>query len=67
MSKRMPPPPVAEQHGVADSNRGALTLTVVIIAIMAVAIAIDASSVPGLAVFAIVLLGALIGALVFWG
>ncbi len=49
------------------ANNLAVGITIAIIAVMAVAIAIDASSVPGLAFFAIVSLSGLIAALIVWG
>ena len=49
------------------ANNLALGIAIAIIAVMAVAIAIDASSVPGLAFFAIVSLSGLIAALIVWG
>lgn len=57
-----PAPPVRER-----ANRLPMGITVAVLAVMALAIAIDASSVPGLALFAIVTLAGLIGAIVIWG
>lgn len=42
-------------------------ITVAILGVMAIAIAIDTSSVPGLSLFTILALGGLIGAIVVWG
>jgi len=42
-------------------------ITVAVLGVMALAIAIDTSSVPGLSFFTILSLGALIGAIVIWG
>ncbi|HVC83005.1 MAG TPA: hypothetical protein VNL35_21160 [Chloroflexota bacterium] len=42
-------------------------ITVAILGVMALAIAIDTSSVPGLSFFTILSLGGLIGAIVIWG
>ena len=51
-----------------DRGNGlAIGITVAVLAVMALAIAIDASSVPGLACFTIVSLGGLIAAIIVWG
>jgi hypothetical protein len=42
-------------------------ITVAVLAVMALAIAIDTSSVPGLAFFTVVSLGGLIAAIMVWG
>jgi uncharacterized protein (DUF983 family) len=51
----------------ADANRSPVILTMLIVAVMAVAIAVDASSEPALSVLTIVVLGGLIVALGVWG
>jgi small-conductance mechanosensitive channel len=56
-----------EERTTSDTGRSALILTIVILAIMATAIAIDFSSVPAMAVLAILVLGGLIAALAAWG
>ena len=51
-----------------DRGNGlAMGITVAVLAVMALAIAIDTSSVPGLAFFTIISLGGLIAAIVVWG
>jgi protein-S-isoprenylcysteine O-methyltransferase Ste14 len=56
-----------EERTLPDTGRSALILAIVILAIMAMAITIDFSSVPGLAVLTILVLGSLIAALAAWG
>ena len=60
-----PAPPVRPSR--ARSNVLPMGITVAVLAVMALAIAIDASSVPGLAFLTIVLLTGLIGAIIIWG
>jgi hypothetical protein len=51
-----------------DQGNGlAMGITVAVLAVMALAIAIDTSSVPGLAFFTVVSLGGLIAAIMVWG
>jgi hypothetical protein len=50
-----------------SGNGAAVGITVAVLAVMAVAIAIDTSSVPGLAFFTIIALGGLIAAIIAWG
>ncbi len=51
-----------------DRGNGlAMGITVAVLAVMALAIAIDTSSVPGLAFFTVVSLGGLIAAIMVWG
>jgi hypothetical protein len=50
-----------------SGNGAAMGITVAVLAVMAVAIAIDTSSVPGLAFFTIISLGGLIAAILAWG
>lgn len=57
----------SEERELPTTNRSALILTLVILAIMGVAIAIDAYSVPGLAVLTVVVIGGLIAAFAAWG
>ncbi len=59
------PAPAAETRG--WTNNLALGITVAILGVMAIAIAIDTSSVRGLSIATIVVLGGLIAALVTWG
>lgn len=49
------------------TSRTALTVTLVLLAIMTVALAVDASSAPALVALVIVLMGGLIAALATWG
>jgi len=56
-----------EQVAVGPRNVMPMGITVAILGVMALAIAIDTSSVPGLSFFTILALGALIGAIVIWG
>jgi hypothetical protein len=55
------PPPRVSGNGLA------MGITVAVLAVMAIAIAIDTSSVPGLAFFTIISLGGLIAAIIAWG
>lgn len=48
-------------------NKAPLYLTVAIVAIMGLALAVDATSVPGLVLLVVVLIGSLIAALVYYG
>ncbi len=48
-------------------NNLAIGVTIAILGVMAVAIAIDFSSVPSLALLTIVVIGGLIAALIAWG
>jgi hypothetical protein len=66
-SSRAAAAPRAAKPEALDANRSAVTLTVIIVAIMTMAIAIDASSAPGLSVFAILVLGSVIAAIAYWG
>ena len=50
-----------------SKNNLAIGVAVAILGVMAVAIAIDFSSVPNLALLTIVLIGGLIAALIAWG
>ena len=50
-----------------STNNAAIGITAAILGIMAVAIAIDFSSVPMLALLALLVLGSTIAALVVWG
>ncbi len=53
---------------IRESGNGlAMGITVAVLAVMAIAIAIDTSSVPGLAFFTIIALGGLIAAIIAWG
>jgi hypothetical protein len=56
-----------EERGAPDTGRSALILAMIILGIMGVAIAIDAFSVPGLAVLTVVVIAGLIAALAAWG
>ena len=57
----------AAAHALGSRNVMPMGITVAVLAVMALAIAVDTSSVPGLSLLAIVSLGALIGAIVTWG
>jgi hypothetical protein len=57
----------SEERGAPDTGRSALILAMIILGIMGVAIAIDAYSVPGLAVLTVVVIAGLIAALAAWG
>lgn len=56
-----------EEVAVGPRNVLPMGITVAILGVMALAIAIDTSSVPGLSFFTILALGGLIGAIVVWG
>ena len=56
-----------EQVAVGPRNILPMGITVAILGVMALAIAIDTSSVPGLSFFTILSLGGLIAAIVIWG
>ena len=60
-------PMTAPRRALGSRNVLPMGITVAVLGIMALAIAIDTASVPGLSVFAIFSLGALIGAIVIWG
>ena len=51
----------------AGESKTALYLTIGILAIMGLALAVDASSVPGLVLLVVLLIGSLIGALAYYG
>jgi len=48
-------------------NKAPLYLTIAILAIMGLALAVDATSVPGLVLLVVVLIGSLIAALAYYG
>ncbi|HWE61676.1 MAG TPA: hypothetical protein VHB98_08195 [Chloroflexota bacterium] len=56
-----------EERVQPDTGRSALVLALVILAIMGVALTIDAASVPGLAVLMVLVVVSLIAALAAWG
>jgi hypothetical protein len=59
--------PVENTSLAGDNNTLPVVITVAVLAIMAVAIAIDASSVPALAALAVIALGGIIAAIARFG